>query len=125
MPLLQKELVETAAPAFEQLVRALLRLALAPPDRLLRRTGLEPRKGGLLVRAGETGLPVFVQPLALEGLSEDLGPPDILRCREALERFADSPLSAEVYLLVHNRDPRSPAFRNALDREIAAFRETG
>lgn len=124
LPRLQREIVEAVGPAFDRRVRSLLRLALAPPDRLLRREDLQPLEGGFLAAAGEKGMSVFVQPLAFEERSEDLGEPHILRCREAMERFTHSPIAAAVYLLVYNLDARNPVFRDALDREIAAFRAT-
>ena len=40
-------------------------------------------------------------------------------------RFARSSLQAEVYLLIHNRDPRSLAFRTDLEREIAGLQASG
>lgn len=125
LPKLHLELVASGGAAFEGLVRNILRLALAPPDRLLSREHLQSLEGGLLAHAGEMGMPVFVQPIAFQECSEDLGEPQALRCHEAIERFAHSPLAAEVYLLVHNRDPRSSSFRNALKSQIAAFRNTG
>jgi hypothetical protein len=119
------QLGSAAQPDFERRVPILLRLALAPPDRLLGEEALLAENGGYRVHAGEPALCVFVQPIVFEERSEDLGEAQAQRCREAIERFARGPLQVEAYLLVHNRDPRSPAFRHGLDREIAALRASG
>jgi hypothetical protein len=110
---------------FRKLVRALLRLALAPPDRLLTEDHLQLEEDGYRVNAGEMDLPVFVQPIAFQERSEDLGEEHVRRCRETIERFAQSPIQPAVYLLVHNRDPRSPELRVGLEREIAALQASG
>jgi len=125
IPWVLSRLSSADEPGFAKLLRALLRLALAPPDRLLGKEALRSLDGGYLVDAGELALPVFVQPMAFQERSEDLGEQHVLRCREKIEHFAQSPLPAEIYLLVHNRDPRSLAFRTDLGREIAALRTGG
>jgi hypothetical protein len=112
-------------PSFERLVPLLLRLALAPPDRMLGEEALQFQNGGYLADAGQEALPVFVQPVAFQEPSENLGEPHVLRCREAIERFSRGPLQAAVYVLVHNRDPRSPVFRKGLEREMEALRSSG
>jgi hypothetical protein len=119
------QLSSAAGPDFERLARTLLRLALAPPDRLLGEEDLQAAQGGYRVEAGESRLPVFVQLIAFQERSEDLGEEHVRRCREAIAHFTNSPLQAEAYLLVYNRDPRSRAFRTDLEGEIVALRSSG
>ncbi|HYH44255.1 MAG TPA: hypothetical protein VEG34_01095 [Thermoanaerobaculia bacterium] len=121
LPLILSRVTSEDAPAFEKLALTLLRPAMSPPDRLLDAEAFETSAGGYLVGAGETALPVFVQPLFFAEGSQALGEPHVQRCREAIARFADSPVAAEIYLLVHNRDPRRPVFRTGLAHELAAL----
>lgn len=125
LPDLHSDLASADEPGFEKLTRTLLKLALAPSDRFLCNEDLQSAGPGYLVGAGETALPVFVQLIAFQERSEDLGEMQVLRCRDAMERFARSRFQPAAYLLVHNRDPRSPAFRNGLKSEIAALRTSG
>jgi hypothetical protein len=125
LPLLQSRLASASEADFDKLARTLLRLALAPPDRFLDDEAFQAIDGGSVVEAGDISLPVFVQTLAFQERSEDLGEAHVQRCREAMERFAQSPLHPAAYLLVHNRDPRSLAFRQGLERETAALRASG
>jgi hypothetical protein len=125
LPVLLSRLAAADQPEFEKLARTLLRIALAPQDRLLGEEAFQSIDHGYVTGAGEAALPVFVQPIAFQERSEDLGEAHVLRCRDALERFTQGPSQPAVYLLVHNRDPRSPAFRAGLEREIASLRAAG
>lgn len=107
----QDRLGAADAHSFEKLARFLLRLALSSPGRRLTVGDLQSTEGGYLAGAGEMAMPVFIQLVFFPERSEDLGSPQVLHCRAAMERFSQGPLQPEVYLLVHNRDPRSPAFR--------------
>lgn len=125
LPRLQSRLASAGADPFEKLGLSLLRLAMAPPGQRLGEDAFQALCGGYLVNSGEAALPVFLHLISFQGRSEDLGETEIHRCREAMARFARGPVQAEAYLLVHNLDPRSPAFRQGLGRELEALRASG
>lgn len=122
---LSQALASADEPAFQRLSLALLRLWATPAGAPLDEIWFEPASGGYLGRAGEPPFPLFVHLLTFPEPPESLGEPQVDRCREAIRRFEESPLKAERYLLIHNNEPRNPAFRLPLESEIQRLIASG
>src|SRR6266436_1411521 len=55
----------------------------------------------------------------------ELGADQIRQCKESIERFVNSGLHADIYLLVHNRIPKSGIFRDELQQEAKKLEASG
>lgn len=94
--------------------------AIVPAPRL----GAWDRKGvDLLVWSHSPPLPVVVQCKGF--VEQEVGPDQARQVEESIDRFAASDVEADLYLVVHNRDGRSEAFKTRVAARLSRLQTSG
>ena len=120
-----KKLVTTDELTFQRGIRPLLEV-IDPAMQETPGRGSADRCGvDHLVWERDGVFPLIVQTKGFAVDAAQLGRDQIRQCRDSIRTFRDSGLVAERYILIHNRDGRSDAFRETVLAELEGLRANG
>ena len=122
---IKSQLFEKTGLDFERAALPLIRLLYPQAFQVSARKTLDRRGIDLVVWGISEPYPLAIQCKGFGVDEREIGDNQIDQCVASIEKFRDSGIETETYLLVYNRDARNADFRAAITTRLAELKASG